>query len=120
MREKSFQTAAARRRKNPIVWTIDDVTVHLKANIDLADISDALHEVQQPIPADANQIKVAAEKRLLLISVVKQFIEPKDHKAFATVEADLDFSLLSEMLNEVVTEYTGAENPTSLPSSSDG
>jgi hypothetical protein len=120
MREKSFITAAARRRANPIVWHIDDTTVRLKASIELADIADALHEIQQPIPADANQIQVAADKRLLLVHALTGFMIPEDIDAFLAIQSDLDFTLLSEMLNEAITEYTGAQNPTSEPSSSDG
>jgi hypothetical protein len=120
MREKSFQTAAARRRQNPIVWHIDDVTVRLKASIDLADIADALHEIQQPIPDGANQIKAAAEKRLLLVESLTGFMVTEDIEAFMAIQGDLDFTLLTEMLNDAVLEYTGQTNPTSQSSSSDG
>lgn len=120
MREKSFQTAAARRRQNPIVWHIDDVTVRLKPMLELADIADALHEIQQPIPEGANQIKVAAEKRARLVEVIRVFVEADDLAAFERIESDLDFLLLSELLNDALTEYTGQTNPTSQPSSSDG
>lgn len=120
MREKSFITAAARRRQNPIVWHIDDTTVRLKASVELADIADALHEIQQPIPEGANQIKAAAEKRLLLVEALAGFIVPEDADAFRGIQADLDFTLLTEMLNDAVVEYTGQANPTSEPSSSDG
>lgn len=121
MREKAFITAAARRRQNPIVWHIDDTTVRLKASADLADISDAIHEIQKPIPDGANQIKAAAEKRLLLVDAMLAFIVPEDHEAFRGIQDDLDFAMLTEMLNDAIIEYTGqAENPTQVPSSSDG
>ena len=120
MREKSFTTAAARRRQNPIVWHIDDTTVRLRAMIELADIADALHEIQQPIPDGANQIKAAAEKRLLLVDALAAFIVPEDTDAFRSIQNDLDFSMLTEMLNEAILEYTGQANPTSEPPSSDG
>jgi hypothetical protein len=120
MREKSFQTAASRRRKDPIVWHIDDVTVALKPMMELADIADALHEIQQPIPEGANQIKIAADKRARLVEVIRAFVKDEDLDAFEKIEGDLDFLLLSEMLNEALTEYTGQANPTSQPSSSDG
>jgi hypothetical protein len=120
MREKSFQTAAARRRKDPIVWHIDDTTVRLKASIELADIADALHEIQQPMPEGSNQIQIAAEKRMLLVQALSGFIVPEDAEAFLAIQQDLDFGLLSEMLNEAIVEYTGAGNPTLESSSSDG
>ena len=120
MREKSFITAAARRRKDPIVWHIDDTTVRLKATAELADIADALHEIQTPVPEGANQIKAASEKRLLLVDAIAAFIEPEDVGKFKAIEADLDFNLLSEMLNDAVLEYTGQANPTSPSPSSDG
>ena len=120
MREKSFTTAAARRRKDPIVWHIDDTTVHLKATAELADIADALHEIQQPVPDGENQVKAAAAKRLLLVDAIAEFIIPEDVDAFKAIQADLDFNLLSEMLNEAVLEYTGQANPTSPSPSSTG
>jgi hypothetical protein len=120
MREKSFQTAAARRRQNPIVWHIDDVTVRLKASIDLADVADSLHEIQQAIPEGANQIRAAADKRLLLVESLTGFIVAEDIDTFMSIQADLDFTLLTEMLNDAIVEYTGQKNPTSQSSSSDG
>jgi hypothetical protein len=120
MREKSFQTAAARRRQNPIVWHIDDVTVRLKASIDLADLADSLHEIQQEIPEGSNQIKAAAEKRLLLVQSLTAFMLAEDIEAFMSIQGDLDFILLTEMLNDAIVEYTGQANPTLGSPSSDG
>jgi ABC-type transport system involved in cytochrome bd biosynthesis fused ATPase/permease subunit len=119
-RNKAFQTAAARRRLDPIVWTIDDQSVRLRATVDLAEIADAIHEVQQPIAEGSNQIKAAADKRNVLVSVIRTFVDGPSLTAFDEIAADLDISTLVEMLNEAIEEYTGAGNPTPEPSSSDG
>jgi hypothetical protein len=119
-RSRSFQTAAARRRLDPIVWIIDDITIRLRATIDLADIADALHEIQQPIPEGENQVKAAASKRGLLVQTIGAFVEPDDLEAFRRLEPDLDLQLLAELLGEAIGEYTGSGNPTQEPSSSPG
>jgi len=119
-RTRSFQTAAARRRLDPIVWTIDDVTVRLRASVDLADLADVLYEIQQPIPDNVNQIKAAGDKRLLLVSAVRTFVETADHDLFDRLTPDLDIGLLTDLLGEAIEEYTGQANPTSEPPSSSG
>jgi hypothetical protein len=119
-RHKAFITAAARRRMDPIVWDIDGTSVTLRATVDLDEIADAVHEVQQPIAAGANQLKAAAEKRALLVSAVRSFVVAEDRDTFDRISADLDLSMLPDMLSEAIAEYTGAENPTSQPLSSGG
>lgn len=119
-RHKAFLTAAARRRKEPIVWTIDDVEVRLRDSVDLAEIADVVEEIQAPIAKEANQIRAAAEKRNLLVETIRTFVAPDDYPIFDSIQADLDLAILPDMLSEVIAEYTGTGNPTSEPLSSGG
>lgn len=119
-RHKAFLTAAARRRKEPIVWAIDDVEVRLRDSVDLAEIADVVEEIQAPIPKDANQVRAAAEKRNLLVSTIRTFVIVEDHPIFDSIQGDLDLAMLPDMLSEVIAEYTGTGNPTSEPLSSGG
>jgi hypothetical protein len=119
-RQRSFQTAAARRRANPIEWIIDEQTVRLRSNVDLSEIADAIAALQAPAPEGVSELHAAEEKRQTLCDVVRTFLEPGAHKAFDSIRDDLDFSILTEMLTDLISEYTGQENPTQQPSSSDG
>lgn len=119
-RQRAFQTAAARRRANPIEWVIDDVTVRLRPSVDLLEIADLVEALQAPIPEGMNDIKAAQAKRETFLEIVRHFLEPGAHEPFASVAADLDFGILTEMIEELVQEYTGQANPTQEQSSSDG
>ena len=119
-RQRAFQTATARRRANPIEWVIDDVTVRLKASVDLIEIADLVETLQAPTPEGMSDIKASQVKRDTFLDIIRHFLEPDAHDAFATIAADLDFSMLSDMIQELVTEYTGQANPTQEQSSSDG
>lgn len=119
-RQRAFQTAAARRRANPIEWVIDDVTVRLKPSVDLLEISDLVDALQAPAPEGVNDVKAAQMKRATFLEIIRHFLEPGAHEPFNTVAADLDFGMLTEMIQELVAEYTGQENPTQEQSSSDG
>lgn len=119
-RQKSFSTAAARRRANPIEWVIDENVVRLRSNVDLTEIADAIETLQAPAPEGMSEIRAAEFKRVSLCDIVKTFLEPGAHKVFDTVKDDLDFAVLTEMVQDLITEYTGQANPTQQSSSSDG
>jgi hypothetical protein len=119
-RQRAFQTAAARRRANPIEWVIDDVTVRLKPSVDLLEIADLVDALQAPTPEGVNDVKAAQIKRDTFLQIVRHFLEPGAHEPFNSVAADLDFGMLTEMIQDLVTEYTGQANPTQEQSSSDG
>lgn len=119
-RQKSFTTAAARRRANPIEWVIDDNTVRLRSNVNLTEIADAIDALQAPAPEGVSEIQGAEEKRQTLCEVVRTFLEPGAHKVFDTFKDDLDFAVLTVMIEDLIAEYTGQANPTQQPSSSDG
>jgi hypothetical protein len=119
-RQRAFTTAAARRRANPIEFVIDDVTVRLRASVDLVEMADMIEALQAPTPEGMNEIRAAQEKRLVLLDLVRTFLEPGAHAAFQTVADDLDFMVLTDMVEQLIEEYTGQANPTQAQSSSDG
>lgn len=119
-RQKAFSTAAARRRANPIEWVIDDRVVRLRSSVDLTEIADAIDALQAPSPDGLSEIRGAEVKRKTLCDVVRTFLEEGAHKIFEEIEDDLDFAILTEMLEDLISEYTGQANPTQQSSLSDG
>lgn len=119
-RIKSFETAAARRRKDPIIWEIDGQQVRLVSALELLDLADLIEALQTPVSDAENGLKAAAKKRLLLLDIVARFIVPESKQAFVDVANDLDIHLLSEMVQDLIEEYSGAKNPTKQSSSSPG
>ena len=119
-RSRSFETAAARRRNDPIVWSIDGTDIRLRASVDLSEIAPLIDALQAPSPKGANAVQVAVEKRAAMVDAVTVFIEPDDRDNFAKVQTDLDPQMLADMVQELVTEYAGAANPTKPSLSSDG
>lgn len=119
-RQRAFQTAAARRRANPIEWVIDEQTIRLKSRVELADLADLLDVLQRPFPEGEPEIRAAEAKRRDLLDQMKCFIEPGAIAAFEEVEPDLDFIIVTELVQELILEYTGQQNPTQQSSSSDG
>ena len=119
-RQKSFETAAGRRRKDPIIWSIDDVDVHLRPSVDLAEIAPLVEELQAPIPEGMSQVDAAIGKRDAMVRTVRTFVADDYRDAFDKVAADIDMPILSEMVQDLVSEYAGTANPTKPSSSSDG
>lgn len=111
-RTKAFETAAARRRANPIEWHIDDVIIKLKATMELTSMADLYEELQAPTPEGVNEMVNAEQKRQTLMAIIKLFIEESSVPHFEKVEKDLDAGILAEMMQELVAEYTGQANPT--------
>jgi hypothetical protein len=111
-RNKSFETAAARRRANPIEWTIDGVTIKLRSSMNLTEIAGLYEELQAPTPEGKNDMVSADEKRNTLVNIIKTFLEPSSLAEFDKVSDDLDAGILAEMMQELVLEYTGQANPT--------
>lgn len=118
-RIKSFETAAARRRKDPIVFDIDGQTIRLVASLDLLDLADLIEALQAPVEDDSS-LKAAAAKRQTLLTIVRRFVTEDDHRAFDSIADDLDIHLLSEMVQDLIAEYSGAKNPTKPQLSADG
>jgi hypothetical protein len=119
-RHRSFQTAAARRRAEPIVWEIDDRTVSLRPSVDLADLADLIDLLQEPVPEGLTPMKYAVERRRALIERIEPFVEPHSVATYQEISADLDMTTLGEMIQELIAEYAGTRNPTKPSSSSPG
>lgn len=119
-RIRSFQTAAARRRNDPIIWDVDGEQIRLVAALELADLADLVEALQADTDPDANSIRVAVEKRKLLLDIVGRFIIDEDQSKFTKVSDDLDIHILSQMVQELIGEYAGSANPTKPSSSSAG
>ncbi len=118
-RHLAFETAAARRRRDPIIWTIDDTEVHLVASIDLADLADLVTTLQGE-PDGASPMAAAVARRDALIGIIRRFVTDGSQAAWDTVQRDIDVSTLGEMCSELIMEYSGAGNPTQPSSSSPG
>jgi hypothetical protein len=111
MRRIEFTTAAARRRKDPIILSIDEHEMRLKASVDIADIV-ALQDTFATDDEDSmTRDKIIAQKRAL-VDAMHLMIIPEDIHIVEEIYDDLDFFVLSEILKEVVAEYAGTANPT--------
>lgn len=119
-RQKAYQTAAARRRANPIEFIIDDRTIRLKASADLADIVDLIDELSRPAEDGESEIRSAINRKSKMIDLVRTFVQPSSHDDFDAVAPDLDPMILQQILLDLILEYTGQVDPTAAPSSSDG
>jgi hypothetical protein len=119
-RMRSFETAAARRRKDPIVWDIDGQQIRLVSSLELLDLADLIEALQTPVSDTENSLKAAAKKRLVLLDIVARFVMPDSKAGFQEVSTDLDIHILSEMVQDLIEEYSGAKNPTKPSLSSDG
>lgn len=118
-RHKTFETAAARRRRDPITWTIDDVTVRLVSTVDLADlqiIADAI--MSGPDDPDMKPMIWGSQRRKNIAAAVRRFVLVEDEAHWDALEPDLDLNMLIRMGLDLVTEYSGQESPTSGSESS--
>lgn len=116
MRKKAFETAAARRRKDPIVWTIDGHEIKLRARVAIDELAEAMDELGKEVEGE-NGLKIAEAKRHVMLDILRAFAEEESADSIDAVADDLDVGLLDEMLTELIAEYMGASNPTK-PSSS--
>lgn len=117
-RHRSFTTAAARRKADPIVWEIDGTEIRLRPSVDLVEIAEAVEQLQAPI--EGNSLEGIVKRRTLMVDMIATFVTPEDRDQFAAISGDLDVAVLVEMVQEVTGEYTGTGNPTQPESSSDG
>jgi hypothetical protein len=119
-RQRAFETAASRRRRDPIVWIIDGVQVRLRASVDMIEMGEILERLKDEKPAGMSDIAWTADRRRVLEEVLLGFIEPESHEGWETVLPDIDFPMMNEMLSDLIEEYTGQANPTQAQSSSGG
>jgi hypothetical protein len=119
-RHRSFQTAAARRRAEPIIWTIDDHDIRLRTSVSLADLADLVDILQTPVPEDQTPMRFAVERRSTIIQGIRPFVEDESLTVYESVCDDLDVQTLGEMVSDLIAEYAGSRNPTKPSSSSPG
>lgn len=118
-RHKTFETAAARRRKEPLTWTIDDVTVRLVSSVDLADLQVVVDAVMAtPDDPEMKPMVWGSKRRKMIAEAVRQFVLVEDEAAWAALEPDLDLPVLVQLGLELVSEYSGQASPTSGSESS--
>lgn len=118
-RQKAFETAAARRRKNPIVWQVDDQQIRIRPNCDLADLQRIVDAVQEQPDEDDKPMLFAERKRTLLAETIAEFVVFEDSDAWAGLQDDLDLVVLVEMATDLMMEFTGQGNPTLRSDSSE-
>lgn len=119
-RSRSFQTAAARRRAEPIVWEIDGLEIRLRPSVGLPDLADLVDLLQEPVPEGLTPMKYAVQRRLTLMEKIRPFIEADSVANYDQVADDLDIPIIGEMIQDLIAEYTGTRNPTKPSSSSPG
>lgn len=117
-RHKTFTTAAARRAADPIVWTIDDVQVRLRPMVDITELGKIAEELQSDV--DQSPIAEMSRRRQLMIHLIAMCVVTDDRDDFHALSENLDVTILVEMVQEVIGEYSGAANPTKADLSSDG
>ena len=119
-RQKAYQTAAARRRANPIEFIIDDHTIRLKASATLDEVVDLIDAIGRPVQDGESEIRDGINRKNTMVQLVRSFVEPSSHDEFDVVAPDLDPMILQQILLDLILEYTGQVDPTAAPSSSDG
>jgi hypothetical protein len=114
-RRKSYQTAAARRKADPYIFDIDGVDIECVPAVDLVDLAPLVESLQNEIEDDENEkggLSRSAERIVTLRKVVAQFVVPDCQDAFAVAVKAMAPPELSELIRDLLAEYTGAENPT--------
>lgn len=118
-RNKAFTTAASRRAADPIIWTIDGVSLALRAMVDITELG-AMAEQVVADSDDDGSIASLARRRAVMVDLIESCIVENDRASFRKVAPNIDVPMLAEMVRELFSEYTGAGNPTKPESSSDG
>lgn len=117
-RHKSFQTAAARRQADPIVWTIDAHEVRLRAHIDMATYGLLIMAVtMQPSQEGWSGVM---EKQTAILKAMRACVDPASLDAWDLAVEVVEPSLIGELAQEMIAEFSGAPNPTPPSSSVSG
>jgi hypothetical protein len=119
--KRSFQTAAARRRQDPLIWDIDGHEIIFRASVDLSEVAQVIQILDGDDGEPDTSMAAVVGKRTDAINAMRTFVEKDSLKEFDVIAPDLDlFTLLQDMLPDLIAEYTGMENPTQASPSSDG
>jgi hypothetical protein len=120
--KRAYTSAAARRKADPLIITLDGVDVQMVDVKDLGDLAPLIEALTDPTAAvpvtTAGKIAKAAEDRNKLAEVAREFVLPRCYEDFDKVSPNLDAALLGDLIRDLMQEYTGVD-PT-LPESSSG
>ena len=106
-RRKSFQTAAARRRNDPLIYEIDGHEITLVATVDLATLAPLIQTLADG--ADDADFGAAVQKRDESLRLMRVFVEPGSMAAFDAVADDLALGEIVTLVQEWIGEFTGAD-----------
>ena len=118
-RHRSFTTASARRKADPVVWEVDQTTIRLRPSVDLVDVAELIDYVQSE-QGGASFMQYAVEKRSKLAEMIGNFVIADDLPAYEAIKNDLDIGTIVEMVQDLIAEYAGTKNPTQPSLSSTG
>lgn len=114
-RHKSFTTAAARRRADPVVWTIDEHEVRLLPHIDTAAYGGLIMAVTMQ-PTEEGWSGIMGKQQAIL-AAMRVCVDPDSLAAWDAALEVVEPALIGELAQEMIAEFSGAPDPT-LPSSS--
>jgi len=120
-RVKSYQTAAARRKEDPLVLEIDGVALRCVPVIDIVDLAPIVDAMDRTEVGEGESVKIgkAAEQIKNLRELLARYIVEEDQPAYWLVVKTMSPSEVSGIIKDLMEEYAGAENPTLPKSSSD-
>lgn len=120
-RTKSYQTAAARRQEDPLVLDIDGVLLRCVPVIDIVDLAPIVDAMDRSESEEDGTVKIgkAAEQIKNLRELLARYIVEDDHAAYWGLVKSMSPAEVSNVIKDLMEEYSGAENPTQPKSSSD-
>lgn len=117
-RTLSYQTAAAREKRQPIEVTIDDVTIRFRSVLPLPELVDIAQ--LGDLTDDEGNIKSGGFP--VLLETLERLVVPDSQQAWRDKLSDptapLDVEVLVSLISDLVPMLVG--RPTEEPSSSDG
>lgn len=117
-RQRSFTTAAARRRSDPIVWTIDGTDLRLLPFIDVA-LFGSLADAVSAQPSEPGWPGIIA-KRDGIVALMRECFHEDDRETWDRLVPEVEPALLGELSQEMLMEFAGAPDPTPPSSSVSG
>lgn len=122
---KTFETAAARRRRDPIGWIIDGHEINMTPTLEFGDLAGlvALARDTQPggaAPADDPDFLEKLQAKIdAMRDELGRFVSDDTKAGYDAVKSDLDVEILLELVTDITAEVSGRV-PTLPSPSSDG
>lgn len=117
-RHRSFTTAAARRKADPIIWDIDGTEIRLRSFVDIIEIAEAVERMQAPM--DDQSITGIVARKAAMVEIITTFVDEGCRDAWQSVAPIVDLGILVEMTRDAIAEFAGLGNSGPLSSSSGG